>query len=93
MFFARNRAYGIFEYFEIHKFVDSVSLSEARYQFELVLMDSSDEVVRYTNIKRAMPSTGKNVDVKLAVSRDQSSAPNLVYPGSAIQCATPAQDG
>jgi hypothetical protein len=81
-FLASDRAYGVIENLKQDQLVDPVSLRESRHDLDLVLMDTSNEVVRYTNVQRAVFLTRQDVDVVR-----HSIGLWLWIPGSALRAA------
>jgi hypothetical protein len=51
--------------FKVNELFDSVSFRMARHQSILVLVDTTDKIIRDSNIDRAAWATCKNIDVEL----------------------------
>ena len=62
-FLANNRILNVIELFEIDQFVNAISLREAFHEFETMLTNPSDEVIRHADIERAILAACQNVDV------------------------------
>src|SRR5689334_6348522 len=97
LFFACNRFDRIFKNFEVDQLNNAISFREAGYQFELVLMHSSYEVVCYSDVQGPMFSARQYVKVELTFGCHAiRTNPGLWVwiPGSPapLRCAAPRND-